>query len=315
MENVTKHNSVVIVGFGNQAKSWALNLRDSGRRVFIGLRPESDSIQKANDLGFQTIRLNDPELKTHHNFLLLTPDSSHEELLEEHRECFPKAARIIYAHGYSVHYGNILDKFPTWSHLLLAPKSIASELRFQYETKGALGAVFGMEYALAPEEDKEFLLKLASDLGITSGPHPGSFQEETVADLFSEQSILCSVLPYASLHCYNLLREKGISKEVAYFESWYEVKLIVDTMVKLGPEKFFELISPNALIGSEVGRKALFGAEYHQALEKIFSDIQGGSFSEYAEAANVSEIRMNIQNFWSQQELTKTHRELEKALY
>jgi ketol-acid reductoisomerase len=105
-----------------------------------------------------------------------------------------------------------------------------------------------------------------------------NFKNETYADLFSEQSILCSLLPYASEMIFNKLVDKGIEKELAYFESWYEVKLIADTLMKIGPQKFFDLISPNALLGSKKGKDFLLDSHFQSQLNKLLDNIYSEDF-------------------------------------
>ena len=104
-----------------------------------------------------------------------------------------------------------------------------------------------------------------------------------------------------------ICEEKGVSKEVAYLESWLEVKLIADAMVEMGPESFFKLISPNALLGSDVGQKAIFNEDYQQNLEKLADNIWSSQFIESATDDLVHETREEVLAFWKQQELTKTH--------
>lgn len=302
--------SIAIIGFGNQAKAWSLNLRDSGWKVKIGLRPTSSSISKAKELGLETFdytKANDQI-----NFAILTPDDTHFDIVQDIAKQNSKAT-FIYAHGFGMHYTNLLKDFSQANHLLLAPKAIASELRFQYETGGKNGGVYSFE-GVSSEEVKNWALELGKDLGLNS-LHEATIADETKADLFSEQSLLCSVLPYAALYSFKQLREAGISKEVAYFECWYEVKLIVDTLIKIGPEKFFRLISPNALIGSEIGRSAIFSDQYFIALNNIYNHINSGEFEKQLQNINIDQVRKDVLDLWKNEELTHLHNEMQKELF
>lgn len=302
---------LLIIGFGNQAKSWALNLRDSGWQVDIALRENSGSFEVCKKLNFEAITLNKINFKNYSYYALLTPDHTHPEVLSQ----LEPNLKIILAHGYSYTYNK--NQLPTNTYLLLAPKAIASELRFQYETKGKLGAVYSIENSKTGAEngDENFLKILAKDLGITSGPYPTTFREETNADLFSEQSILCGIIPYIGQMSYELLRKNGVSKEVAYFECWYEVKLIVDTLIKLGPLEFFKLISPNALLGSEKGRKFLMDEHFQKNQQKLLEDILSGKFSKEVEKENFSEVKKQVEQYWLNSEITQTHNELKRELF
>jgi len=301
----------LIIGFGNQAKSWALNLRDSGHFVHIALRKQSPSMALAKKLDFEVVELNSEQLQKYPIWILLTPDHTHKTILEN-ISVTPEA--IIYAHGFSVVKNKFFEKMADCSHLLLAPKSIASELRFQFETKGKLGAVHSLEYSLR-EQDKEILFTLATGIGITAGPFETTFKQETDADLFSEQSLLCSVLPYAAQKCFEILREKGISKELAYFESWYEVKLIADAMIQIGPQNFFDLISPNALFGAEKGRKVIIDSKFENKLRQLWEDIESGKYYEELTNSDIPAIRKQVKQRWQNHELESLHRNLSQQLF
>lgn len=305
----------VIIGYGSQAKAWALNLRDSQKEVHIALRKNSPSSELALKNGFSVLTIGTDSLKEYQNFVMLTPDHVQTSILKDLKTEISDGARIVYAHGFSFTKDKLKDKFPAWSHLLLAPKAIASEVRFQFETGGKLGAIYSLEGSLDNKKDKQFLFELAKAIGITAGPYKATFEEETFADLFSEQSILCSLLPYGALHSFNKLMEKGIPEELAYFECWYEVKLIADTMVKLGPQKFFELISPNALIGGEKARKILFDKEYIKKLDQLAEDIWEKKFFDEGDSIDISNVKQEVIDFWKKEKLTQVHEGLKNQLF
>lgn len=299
-----------IIGFGNQAKAWALNLRDSGYEIFIGLRTNSTSFKNAQELGFQTFDFAAEKLPAN-DVAILAPDDAH---LGIAKDLQGQEATLIFAHGFSLHFDHLSKKYPSFNCLLLAPKAIASEVRMQYETRGNLGALFSAELSKNPAESIVKLKRIAKDLGITSF-HPTTVEAETKADLFSEQTLLCSTLPYSALYSFNKLIEKGINPETAYFECWHEVKLIADTMVKLGPVKFFELISPNALAGSEIGRRELFDQAYFEKLERIYQDIDSGEFTKTLSDLDFAELKKEVSAFWKEQPLAQAHERLAKELY
>jgi ketol-acid reductoisomerase len=314
---MTKNNQeqsiTAVIGLGSQAKAWALNLRDSGHQVYIGLRHESPSIGKAEELNFPFFVLG-PELTQYKTILLLIPDQNHLAFLEEYAQFIKNGARVIYAHGASMVEHSLAKKFPHCHHLLLAPKAIASEVRFQYQTKGKLGAIYSVEQSPQQSKDEEFLLGLARELGITGGPYPASFQQEAYSDLFSEQSILCGLLPYAAELSYQTLREKGMPKEVAYMECWLEVKLICDAMVKMGPLAFFQLISPYALVGGEKAQKLIFDKGYQKTLESLWTDIENGEFFKEVHSPKNKSLRQTVINYWENSELEKVHQDLKANL-
>ena len=295
-------NNIAIIGFGNQAKAWALNLRDSKVNFSIGLRPNSKSTAAAKNIGMEVFDFT-KSAKAFTHFIILTPDETHKEIIDIILKQ-KKYASFVYAHGYSIVDTDILKFANTSSHLLLAPKSIASELRFEYETKGKIPAAFSFEHN-KDVENENFINKLAEDIGVTCLKE-ASFKDETYADLFSEQTILCSAIPYLAKYSFDTLVKKGIPKEVAFFECFHELKSISSTFVKLGPEKFFNLISPNALIGSETGSSQLFNAQYIFKLDQIFDNIESHDFMREIDRTDIDQLRSRILKFWSQSELQNT---------
>jgi len=301
-------NAVVIVGFGSQARAWAFNLRDSKRPVVIALKPQSQSFAKARSLGFEAIELESESLKHYSEFVMLIPDDKHVDFFQKNASHLQPGSHFIYAHGFSLSKERLHEKYKNHQHSLLAPKAIASEVRFQYESQGKIGAAFYAPDSLCEEK----LRSLAKDVGFTA-LYKSHFEEECLADLFSEQSLLCSLLPYGALKSYNLLRKNGVSAEVAFMECYLELKSISQAFVTLGPEAFFNLISPNALIGSQKGRKLLMDKSFDQAMEQILIDIKNKEFYKEVEA-DADQIRAQVVNEWKNEELTQTFEKLKKEL-
>lgn len=304
---------LTIIGYGNQAKSWALNLKDSGFPVRVALKPQSPSIELALKSGFEVIEIGSTDFYAGDAFALLTPDQSHHQFMIEHGKLFKENAVVLYAHGFSLLKHNFEKTFPHLQHVLYAPKSIGSELRRQFELKGKLGAVYSLEHFRGPSEYFEkWLLSLALAMGINMGPFKTSFKNETQADLYSEQGLLCSLVPYAAGEMFHHLVETGIEPELAYFECWHELKLIVNAMVDKGPEGFFDLISPNALIGSEKGFKRLFTPEFHKNLRSLLTEIQSGTFDNEIDHTDVEDTRRIIRERWQASSLMKTFNKIQQ---
>jgi ketol-acid reductoisomerase len=302
---------LAIVGFGSQAKAWALNLRDSGLEVTIFLKNNSPSKSLAVQMGFHVKNLDVQSQENHCDYklvMLLIPDDQHISFFEKYATFFSDQTHFIYAHGFSLTKFELKKVFHQFHHSLLAPKAIASEVRFQFETKGKLGAAYSPAQPALENE----IISLAHAVGIRA-LYLAQVEEETKADLFSEQSLLCSMLPYLSLHSYNILRKNGIGKEVAFMECFLELKSISKAFVSLGPEDFFKLISPNALIGSQKGKKLLLGTELQKNLEKIMADINDGTFYREVEI-DADLVRQQVLKEWDKEELTKTFKELKKDL-
>lgn len=298
---------LTIIGFGNQAKSWALNLKDSGFPVRVALRPDSPSFENAINLGLNVVEIGSPEFYTDQAYALLTPDLAHNEFLVSQANLLEEGSIILYAHGFSLLKNEFHIRYPQLQHVLYAPKSIGSELRRQYELKGKLGAVYSLEFYRGNTTEVEtWLMDLAKAMGINMGPYKTTFKNETEADLYSEQGLLCSLVPYAAGEMFRHLVEKGIEPELAYFECWHELKLIVNAMVDKGPEGFFDLISPNALMGAEKGFHRLFSPDFHKNLKSLLTEIQDGTFNNELDNSNIEETRKIIRERWEKSPLQKT---------
>ena len=305
---------LTIIGFGNQAKSWAQNLKDSGFPIRVALRPQSSSYDSVVKAGFEVVEIGSPEFFQDKAFALLTPDLSHNEFLSDYADKFQQQSCILYAHGFSVLKHHLQKKYPHLQHILFAPKSIGTELRRQYELKGKLGAVYSLEYYQGESQlIEKWLMHLALAMGINMGPFKTSFKNETDADLYSEQGLLCSIVPYTAAEMFHHLVQAGTEPELAYFECWHELKLIVNTMVDKGPEEFFNLISPNALIGAEKGYNKLFTSEFRQNLKSLLTEIQNGTFDKELDEANLDTTREIIRERWRNSSLMETFRKINKA--
>lgn len=304
---------LAIFGFGNQAKAWALNLRDSGYQISILLRPESNNIAKAQQLNFETVS-NPNQFNKFPVVALLTPDQSHFDLLKKHTPHFADGTKFIYAHGFSYTENQFNIKFPQFSHLLLAPKTIASELRFHYQTKDAIAGVMSVEGSLAPAADEKYLKTLAKDLGFSIPPFVVKFSEETTADLFSEQALLCGLYPFVINEAFNQLVQSGHPAELSFLECWHESKLIMNAMITNGPEKFFSMISPNALIGAGKAQQILIDEEFKKKLSCLLEEIQNKTFSTYIQDHDFEKEKKQLLHYWKEQKLTKTYNEM-KNLY
>lgn len=303
---------LTIIGFGNQARSWALNLRDSGFPLRVALRRGSASLREVNQEKLPTVEIGTEEFYQSEALALLIPDDDQKAFLETHADKFRNSPVLLYAHGFALSRFHLEKKFPGIRHVLYAPKSIGTELRKQYLSKGKLGAVYSLEHVQEDQSIESWIKDLARSMGITMGPYKTSFLRETNADLYSEQGLLCSLIPYAASEMFNHLVKEGTEPELAYFECWHELKLIINAMIDKGPEGFFDLISPNALIGAEKGFETLMTPEFRRQMHSLFDDIRSGKFDREVENADVPALRKRIRERWLNDELNKTFLRINK---
>ncbi|MBY0518770.1 MAG: hypothetical protein K2P81_17800 [Bacteriovoracaceae bacterium] len=308
---MTAENNIVIVGFGNQAKAWCANLHDSGFKVHVLLRHDS----KSRSLIPKDFKILDWQAPMQgHPMAFLVPDHEIAGALASLSAYIPAGTTLYYAHGFALIEEKLNEKFPQFNHVLLAPKAIGTEVRATYVDRRALGGVYSVEMVHEDERKKieALTLKTARALGITWGPYAVGVKQEMQADLFSEQAVLCSVIPEACRISFNMLIEKGIPPELAYFELWHEVGLIVKVMVDKGPEAFFHLISPNALIGAEKGRTLLCNEPFAKNMKTLLSDIESGKFAKEAASTDVEKLRHDTVLRWKNDPFGKTIEKMQK---
>ncbi|HAZ11817.1 MAG: hypothetical protein A2X86_07805 [Bdellovibrionales bacterium GWA2_49_15] len=310
--NPLQRRRLFILGLGSQGKAWAQNWRDQKLPFQILLREKSSTIQEAKKLELPVTLFNEWRPEPNDIFIMLIPDHTHKNVLAFFaQQGGDIPLTFIYAHGVSYTQYNWNQVYPAWSHLLLAPKAIASEVRANYLSHEPLAAVYSTEGSIA-HDAKELVFFLAGQLGINQGPFKSTFREETLADLFSEQALLCSLLPYGARLIFEKMVERGISREVAYLECWREVKLIADAMIKFGPENFHRLISPNALYGGEKARHVIFDKSFHDKLDTLAADIWSGSFFNEVMDQDLDALRQSVIADWSSTTLAQTHKAMEK---
>ena len=206
----------------------------------------------------------------------------------------------------------VQHKFKRFKHLLLAPKAVAGEMRELYIQGKPIPGAFSVQFSKNDEED---LLILAKDLGMTSTIVKTNFEEETICDLFSEQSVLCSVLPFALEKSFSQLTRNGVSPEMAYLECCFEAKLILTTILKKGFSEFFNIVSPNALIGGSKAMKMLENSEVSEIYDKLFQDIKDHQFFKEVDGTDVDSLRNELTNTWSKKKISKIWEKLNKDFH
>lgn len=292
-----------IISAGNQAKAWALNLKDSNWEITVWMRNLETLEKDFKDLAtlkgihFKSLSTNCFMELPAINLALLIPDSEHYNFLQTYK--LNNHSKIIYAHGYSCVYSEILNKFTNYQHELCAPKAIANSLReFFLQSKPIGGAI------LDNSKNIEFIKCLAQDLGLTYLSET-SFKEECHADLFSEQSLLCTELIKVIEESFLHMKNSGINPDIAFMETFMEAKFILDTVFKVGPTEFYKKISPHALAGAHKALKSRESLSQKDYFDALWCDINSGAFEEWFSQADINEIRSEFYNYWSNSELEK----------
>lgn len=270
---------VAIIGYGNQGRAQALNLRDSGVDVVVGLRPGSASEAAARKDGFTPVSMT--EAAAHVDIvMLLVPDEVQADLWSGALSgAVRKDAAVGFAHGLAIHY-KLIEPRADLDVILVAPKGPGKALRANFERgSGLLGLIAVAQDASGTA--RATALAYAGALGCgRAGILESSFQEETEADLFNEQAVLWGVIPELIEAGFDTLVEAGFAPEIAYFECLTEVKLLADLIYERGIAGMREAISNTAEFGAAEGSGRIVTAEARAEMKRILAEVQDGSFVE-----------------------------------
>jgi ketol-acid reductoisomerase len=296
-----KSRSVAIIGYGSQGHAHALNLKDSGINVCVGLR-KGPSWEKAQNAGL-TVKSIADAVKEADVIMMLLPD---EQIADVYRaEVAPNAregAALGFAHGFNIHYGQVSPRADL-DVLMVAPKAPGHTVRSTYAAGG------GVPHLIAVAQDRsgsarDIALAYAAAIGGgRAGIIETSFLEETETDLFGEQAVLCGGLVDLIKAGFEVLVEAGYSPEMAYFECLHEVKLIVDLIYEGGISNMNYGISNNAEFGEYVTGPRIVTAETKEAMKAVLHDIQTG---EYAKSF-ILENKAGAPTLQSRRRITSSH--------
>jgi ketol-acid reductoisomerase len=259
---------ICVLGYGSQGRAHALNLRDSGHDVVIGVR-KGDSFKKARKDGLPVAEPAEA-VKGADLIAMLAPDLAQKDLYKAVIGGIKKGATLLFAHGFNVHFGQIKPR-KDLDVVLIAPKGPGDLVRRQYE-QGR-----GVPSLLAVHQDasgKAFTKALAYADGIGA-----TFAEETETDLFGEQAVLCGGATELVVRGFETLVEAGYQPEVAYFECMHELKLIVDLLHEGGIWKMHKFISETAKYGDLTRGPRVVTKKTKAEMRKILKEIQQGKFA------------------------------------
>src|SRR6478672_2917376 len=281
-----------IIGFGSQGHAHALNLKDSGVEVVVGLYQGSKSAPVAQEHGFQVLDVSEAVQKADIVFFA-TPDLKSASIYQtEVAPHLKKGKALLFSHGFAVHFKTIVPPAEV-DVIMVAPKGPGHIVRRQYlEGKGvpALIAV----YQNPSRQAKKLALAWAKGIGATrAGVLETTFKEETETDLFGEQTVLCGGLTALVQNGFETLVEAGYQPEMAYFECLHELKLIVDLMYEGGIARMRYSISDTAEFGDYTRGKRVVDAHVREEMKAILADIQSGEFArEWVEDMDNNEARL-----------------------
>lgn len=269
---------VAIIGYGSQGHAHALNLKESGYDVVVGLYEGSKSKAKAEAEGL-TVKTVAEASKEADLIMILLPDETQRSVYEsEIKENLSAGNALVFAHGFNIHYKQVTP--PTDVDVfMVAPKGPGHLVRRVYQDGKGVPALFAV-YQDATGNAQDLALEYAKGIGATrAGLIETTFREETETDLFGEQAVLCGGATELIKAGFDTLVEAGYQPEVAYFECLHELKLIVDLLYEGGFEKMRYSVSDTAEYGDYCVGKRIITDETRKEMKAVLTDIQDGTFA------------------------------------
>ena len=276
-QKALKGATIAILGYGSQGRAHALNLKDSGYDVVVGLRRSGASWKKAKKDG---LRVAEPAeaVKGAALVALLTPDLSQPAVYAEIKANLAKGATLLFAHGFNIHFKQIKPR-KDLDVVLIAPKGPGDLVRRQYQQGRGVPCLIAVAQN-ATRRAKQKALAYAHGIGGTrGGVLETTFEEETVTDLFGEQVVLCGGATELVVKGFETLTEAGYKPEAAYYECLHELKLIVDLLHEGGLAKMHEFISETAKYGDLTRGPRIVTRSTKAEMKKILKEIQSGKFA------------------------------------
>jgi ketol-acid reductoisomerase len=270
--------TVAIIGYGSQGHAHAQNLKDSGVKVIVGLRPDSKTADEVRAAGLEVMSVADAAKKADIIMVLIPDEFQKDVYTNEIKPGLKKGNALVFAHGFNVHFKAIkppknVDVF------LVAPKGPGHLVRRQYVEGGGVPSLIAI-FQDATGNAKDLALAYAKANGGTrAGVIETTFKEETETDLFGEQAVLCGGLTALINTGFETLVEAGYSPEMAYFECLHETKLIVDLLYEGGMGWMRHSISNTAEYGDYVTGPKIIDPGTKKRMQKALKEIQSGKFA------------------------------------
>jgi ketol-acid reductoisomerase len=268
---------VTILGYGSQGRAHALNLKDSGFDVVVGLRSSGASWAKAEADGLAVQEPNEA-VKGAAIVMFLTPDMVQKSLYQSVVDDIDNGALLLFAHGFAIHYGQVEPRADL-DVALIAPKGPGGLVRRQYEEGHGVPCLVAINQDATGNALKLALAYAAGIGGARAGVIETTFAEETETDLFGEQAVLCGGATELIVAGFETLVEAGYQPEVAYYEVMHELKLIVDLLHEGGLRKMHKFISDTAAWGDMISGPRVVDDASRAAMKAILTDIQDGTFA------------------------------------
>ncbi|MDD5214519.1 MAG: ketol-acid reductoisomerase [Methylococcales bacterium] len=276
--SIIRSKKVAIIGYGSQGHAHALNLKESGVDVVVGLRPNSTSVAKAEAHGLKVLDV-PAAVASADIVMILTPDEFQKDLYKEVIEPnIKQGAALAFAHGFAIIYNQVVPR-KDLDVIMIAPKAPGHTVRSEFVRGGGIPDLIAVEQN-ASGKAKEICLSYASAIGGgRSGIIETTFRDECETDLFGEQAVLCGGAVELVKMGFETLVEAGYAPEMAYFECLHELKLIVDLIFEGGIANMNYSISNNAEYGEYVTGPKVINEESRKAMREALQNIRSGEYA------------------------------------
>ncbi len=295
--NILNGKTIAVIGYGNQGRAQALNMRDSGLKVIVGAREGGNSWNKAKEEGLEVYPISEA-VKKADIVQILIPDEIQPSVYEaEIHNNLKDGAALGFSHAFNIHFKQIIPP-ETIDVIMVAPKGPGRAVRSEYEEGRGIPALIAVAQD-ATGNAKNIALAYSKAIGAARrGVLETTFKEEVETDLFGEQVVLCGGVTELIKSGFETLVEAGYQPEVAYFECLNELKLIVDLIYDKGIEGMWQAVSNTAEYGGRTRGKRIITDATRAEMKKLLDDIQSGRFphewvSEYREkqCENLNRLR------------------------
>jgi ketol-acid reductoisomerase len=295
-------NTVAIIGYGSQGHAHALNLKDSGVEVVVGLREGSESAPQARDAGVEVVPVAEAASRGD-VVMMLVPDERHRDVWEQEvADGVAPGNLLMFGHGFSIHYGEVSPP-PEVDVAMVAPKGPGHLVRRQFLEGNGVPCLLAVHQDASGSARDQALAYAKGIGGTRAGVIETSFKDETETDLFGEQAVLCGGVTELVRAGYETLVDAGYDPQLAYFECLHELKLIVDLMYEKGITGMRHSISNTAEYGDYTRGKRVISEPTRQAMRDVLSEIQSGDFAREW----IAENRAGQENFKRMREEGTNH--------
>ena len=269
---------ITILGFGSQGRAHAMNLKDSGLNVVVGLRRNGSSWDKAIDDGLNVLEPDEAVIDSD-LISFLVPDMAQPELYSSLESKIKNSATLLFAHGFNIHYQQIQPRSDL-DVILIAPKSPGDLVRRQYKQGKGVPCLMAVERDNSGQAQANAMAYAHGIGGSRAGILTTTFAEETETDLFGEQAVLCGGVTELIVAGFDTLVDAGYQPEVAYFECMHELKLIVDLLYEGGIKKMHEFVSETAIYGDLSRGPRIINSETKERMKTILEEVQNKTFAQ-----------------------------------